>query len=203
MLSQEKLFFSNTKSNQQMRNMLHAFLVIMAIEMVIAIIIVHVLITSISSFLIISGIIVFLELFLAFYYIAPLLKSAHLLGKNGLTIRLGRYFKTTVPWKMIEKIEPVLVQVSTRDTLGLILFRKDENLYCMATNQSAYIVSLKSPVLVKTKDEGNPKSKSGMVTSIFINVDDSETFTKALKSYITNHDTKEIKTQESCQRSGF
>ncbi len=198
MLSQEKLFFSNTKSNQQMRNMLHAFLVIMAVEMVIAIIIVHVLTTSISSFLIISGIIVFLELFLVFYYIAPLLKSAHLLGKNGLTIRLGRYFKTTVPWKMIEKIEPVLVQVSTRDTLGLILFRKDENLYCMATNQSAYIVSLKSPVLVKTKDEGNPKSKSGMVTSIFINVDDSETFTKALKSYITNHDTKEIKTQESC-----
>jgi len=197
MLSQDKLFFSNTKSNQQMRNMLHAFLVIMAIEMVIAIIIVHVLTTSISSFLIISGIIVFLELFLVFYYIAPLLKSAHLLGENGLTIRLGRYFKTTVPWKMIERIEPVLVQVSTRDTLGLILFRKDESLYCMATNQSAYIVSLKSPVLVKTKNEDYPKSKRGMVTSIFINVDDSKAFAKALKSYITNHDTKEEKTQES------
>mgnify|MGYP006920754340 FL=1 len=67
----------------------------------------------------------------------------------------------------------------------------------MATNQSAYIVSLKSPVLVKTKNEDYPKSKRGMVTSIFINVDDSKAFAKALKSYITNHDTKEEKTQES------
>jgi ABC-2 type transport system ATP-binding protein len=197
MLSREKLLFSNTKSHQQMRNMLYAFMVIMAIEMVIAIIIVHVLTTNISSFLIISGIIIFAELFLVFYYIVPLLKSAHLLGENGLTICLGRYFKTTVPWKMIERIEPVLVQVSNRDTLGLILFRKDENLYCMATNQGGYVVSLISPMLVKVKDKDNPKSKRGMVTSIFINVDDNETFAKALKNYITNHDTEEIKTQES------
>ncbi len=197
MLSRDKLLFSNTKSNQQMRNMLHAFLVIMVIEMVIAIIIVHVLTTSISSFLIISGIIVFLELFLVFYYIAPLLKSAHLLGENGLTIRLGRYFNTTVPWNTIERIEPVSVQVSTMDTLGLILFREEENLYCMATNQGGYVVSLISPMLVKVKDKDNPKSKRGMVISIFFNVDDSETFAKALKSYITNHDSKEIKAQES------
>lgn len=87
--------------------------------------------------------------------------------------------------------------MSTRDTLGLILFRKEENLYCMATNQGGYVVSLISPMLVKVKDKDNPKSKRGMVTSIFINVDDNETFAKVLKNYITNHDTKEIKTQES------
>ena len=197
MLSQGKLLFSNTKSNQQMRNMLYAFLVIMVLETVLAIVIVHVLTTSISSFLIISGIIVFLELFLVFYYIVPLLRSAHLLGENGLTICLGRYFETKVPWSMIARIEPVSVQVSTKDSLGLMLFRKDEKLYCMASNQEAYLVALKSPVLVKAKSEGVSKSKRGMVTSIFINVDDSETFAKALKSFVTNHDTVEIKTQEA------
>ena len=151
-----------------MRTLLYAFLVIMAIEMVVVIFIVRVLTTSTSIFLIISGALVLVELFLVLYYIAPLLRSAHLLGENGLAICLGRYFKTTVPWKMIERIEPVSIQVSTKDTLGLILFRKEENLYCMATNQATYIVALKSPILVKAKSEDNPKSKRGMVTSIFI-----------------------------------
>jgi hypothetical protein len=58
--------------------------------------------------------------------------------------------------------------VSTKDSLGLMLFRKEENLYCMATNQAAYVVSLKSPMLVKEKYEDNCKSKRGMVTSIYI-----------------------------------
>lgn len=190
MLSRDKLRFSNTKSNQQMRNMLYAFLVIMAIEMVIAIIIVHILTTSISSFLIISGVIVFAELFLVLYYIAPLLRSAHFLDENVLTVCLGRYFKTTISWNTIERIEPVSVQVSTRDTLGLILFRKGENLYCMATNQAAYVVSLKSPLLVKAKCEGNP-SKRGMVTSIYINVDDSQAFDEVLKTCPINTEAQE------------
>lgn len=197
MPSHEKFVFSNTKSNQQMRNFLYAFLVIMAIEMVVAILIVRILTTSTSVFLAISSIIVFVDLFLVLYYIVPLLRSAHSLGENGLTIGLGRYFKTTVPWEMIERIEPVSIQVSTRDTLGLMLFRKEESFYCMATNQAAYMVSLKSPVLVKAKCEDNSKSKRGMITSIFINVDDKEAFDKTLKSYITNNDTKEVKPPES------
>jgi len=99
------------------------------------------------------------DLFLAFYYIAALLKSAHLLGENGLTICLGKRFKTTVPWKMIVRIKLVSTQVSTKDSLGLTLFRKEENLYCMRTNQVTHVVSLKSPLLVKAPCEDNPKVK--------------------------------------------
>lgn len=187
--------FSNTKSNQPMRNLLNAFLVIMAIEMVVVIFIVHLLTTSTSSFLIISGVIVCVDLFFL-YYVAALLRSAHLTGENGLTICLGRRFKTTVSWKMIKSIEPVSKQVSTKDNLGITLFRKEENLYCMGTNQATHVVSLKSPMLVKAKCEHNPQSKTGMVTSIFINVDDQEAFTKILKNFIVNNDTQEVKFQE-------
>lgn len=185
MLTHENLAFSNTKSNQQMRQFLHALLTIMAIEMVIAIIIIYILTTSISVFLMISSIIVFFDL-LIFYYTIVLLKSAHLLGENGLTICLGNRFKTTIPWKMIERIAPVSMQVSTKDSLGLTLFRKEENLYCMGTDQAAYVISLKRPILVKAKCEDNSKSKSGMVKSIYINVDDCEAFDKTLTSFIIN-----------------
>src|SRR5665647_1159661 len=67
----------------------------------------------------------------------------------------------------------------------------------MGTNQATHVVSLKSPMLVKAKCEDNPKSKRGMVTSIFINVDDKEAFEKTLKSYITDNDAKEVKAQDS------
>jgi len=196
MLSPENIVFSNTKSNQPMRNLLNAFLVIMAIEMVIAIFIVSVLTNSTSSFLIISLLIVLFDLIVLFYVVA-LLRSAHLLGENGLIICLGGRFKTTVPWKMIEKIEPVSKQVSTKDNLGVTLFRKEEDLYCMGTNQATHVVSLKSPMLVKAKCEDNSKSKRGMVTSIFINVDDQEAFAETLKSYLTDNDTQEVKAQDS------
>ena len=196
MLTPKNLIFSNTKRNQQMRNFNFAFLVIMAIEMVIAIFIVHILTTSRSWFLIVSSVIVLFDLIILFY-IAALLKSAHLLGENGLTICLGRYLKTTVPWKNIERIEPVSIQMSTKDILGLTLFRKEEDLYCMGTNQATHVVSLKSPILVKAKCVDNPKSKRGMVTSLFINVDDKEAFAKTLQSYITDNDIKEVKAQES------
>lgn len=196
MPTHENIVFSNTKSNKQMGTLLYTLLVIMAVEMIVVIFIVRVLTTSTSTFLIISGVIVLVELFLVLYYIVPLLRSAYLLGENGLTICLGRYFKTTVPWKMIEGIEPVSIQVSTKDALGLTLFRKEENLYCMAANQATYIIALKSPILVEAKSEDNPKSKRGMVTAIFINIDDEEAFNKAIKSYLTNN-TKEVKAKES------
>jgi len=195
MLYSETLRFSNTKSNQQMKNFNYAFLVIMAIETVLAIFIVNVLTNSIYSFLIISAIIVLLDLFLVLFYVSALLRSAHLLGENGLTICLGRRFKTTVPWEMIEKIAPVAIQVSTKDSLGLTLFRKEENLYCMGTNQATHVVSLKSPVIVKAKYQDNSRNKMGMVTSIYINVDDQEEFDKTLKSYVTENE--EVKAQES------
>ncbi len=196
MLAHENLVFSNTKSNQQMRNFNYVFLVIMIIEMVVAIFIVRVLTTSLSVFLIISGVIVLFDLFVL-YYIVALFKSAHLLGEHGLTICLGGRFKTTIPWKMIERIAPVSILVPTKDILGLALFRKEENLYCMGTNQATHIVSLKNPILVKAKCVDNPQSKRGMVTSILINVDDKEAFAKTLQSYITDNDTKEVKAQES------
>ena len=196
LVTHENHAFSNTKSNQQMRNFNYVFLVIMAIEMVVAIFIVRILTTSLSVFLIISGVIVLFDLFVL-YYIVALFKSAHLLGENGLTICLGGRFKTTIPWKMIERIAPVSKQVSTNDSLGLTLIRKEENLYCMGTNQAAYVVSLKNPILVKAKSEDNSQSKSGMVTSIFINVDDQEAFDKTIRSYITNNDTQEVKSQDS------
>lgn len=179
-----------------MRNFNYAFLVIMAIEAVVAIFIVRVLTTSISVFLIISSIIILFDLFLLFYIVA-LLRSAHLIGEHGLIICLGGRYKTTIPWKMIESIEPVSIQVSTKDSLGLTLFRKEENLYCMGTNKATHVVSLKSPMLVKAKCEDNPKSKRVMVTSIFINFDDKKAFEKTLKSYITDNDAKEVKVQDS------
>ncbi len=197
MLTRKNLLFSNTKNNQQMRTFTYALLVIMAIESVVAIFIVQVLTTSTAKFLIISGIIVLFDLFLIIYYVAALFRSAHSLGENGLTIRLGRYFKTTVPWIMIERIESVSIQVSRKDSLGLTLFRKEDNLYCIATNQVVYVVSLKSPLLVKAPCDDNPQSKRGMVTSIFINVDDPEAFEKALKSYLTANDHQAVKSQES------
>ncbi|MFA7077901.1 MAG: ATP-binding cassette domain-containing protein [Syntrophomonas sp.] len=132
------------------------------------------------------------DLFLAFYYVAALLRSAHLLGEKGLTICLGRRFKATVPWEMIERIAPVSIQVSTKDSLGLTLFRKEENLYCMGTNQATHIVSLKNLMMVKAPCEDNPKSKRGMVAAIFINVADQEAFDNTIKSYLTNNDTQEI-----------
>jgi len=179
-----------------MRNFIYAFLMIMAIEMVIAIFIVHALTTSRSWFLIVSSAIVLFDLILLCYIVA-LLRSAHLIGEHGLTICLGGRFKTTVPWKMIESIKPTSIQVSTNDILGLTLFRKEENLYCMGTNQATQVVSLKIPILVKAKGEDNHKSKRGLVTSIFINVDDKEAFAKTLQSYITNDDTKEVIAQDS------
>lgn len=197
MVFREYLAFSNTKNNQQMKNFLYSFLLIMAVELAVAIFIIRALTTSTLSFLIISGVIVLADLFLVLYYFAALLRSAHLLGANGLTICLGRRFKTTVPWKMIEKIAPASIQVSTRDSLGLTLFRKEENLFCMGTNKATHVVSLKNPILVKAKNEDNPQSKRGMVASIFINVDDQEAFDKTLENYITDIDSEEVKVQES------
>ena len=196
MQTPEKTVFSNTKSNQPMRSFIYAFLVIMALEMVAAIFIVRVLTTSTLGFLVISSVIVLFDLILVFYIVA-LLRSAHLIGENELTICLGGRLKTTIPWKMIDSITPISIQVSTSDILGLTLFRKEENLYCMGTNQATHVVSLKNSILVKAKCEDNPKSKSGMVTAIFINVDDQEGFDKTLKSYITDNDIKEVKAQES------
>jgi len=196
-LTRKNLLFSNTKNNQQMKTFTYALLVIMAIETVVAIFIVQVLTKSTAKFLIISGIIVLFDLFLVIYYVAALLRSAHSLGENGLTIRLGRYFKTTVPWIMIERIESVSIQVSRKDALGLTLFRKEENLYCMASNQAVYVFFLKSPLLVKAPCEYNPQSKRGMVTSIFINVDDPEAFEKALQNYLTANDPQAVKSPES------
>lgn len=192
MLSRKNLLFSNTKSNQQMKTFNYAFFVIASIELVVAIFIVRVLTTNTASFLIISGIIILVDLFFAFYYVAALLRSAHLLGEKGLTICLGRRFKTTIPWKMIEAIAPVATQMSTKDSLGLTLFRKEENLYCMGTNQATHIVSLKNLMMVKAPCEDNPKSKRGMVAAIYINVDDQEAFDNTIKSYLTNNDTQEI-----------
>lgn len=195
MLANEKLIFSNTRSNKPMRNLLNAFLVIMTIELVAVIFIIHIVITGIAAFLIISSIIVIFDLFLL-YYIAALLKSAHLLGEKGLTIRLGRRFNTTIPWEMIEKIEPVSVQVSTRDPLGLTLLRQGDNLYCLGANQAEYVISLKSPLLVKARSEDMPKSKRGMVASLFINVDNRGAFDETIQGYIKNN-TEEIKASKT------
>lgn len=194
MLSPENLRFSNTKCNQQMRNFLYAFLGIMTAETILAVFIVHVLSGSLSVFLIISSFIIFFDLFLL-YYTAELLKSSHVLTKNGLTICLGNRFKTTVPWEIIERIVPESKQVASNDNLGLVLFRKEEALYCMGTNQATHLISLKKPILVKAKHEDNPKHKKGMVTAIYINVDDKEAFTQTLSTYLTNNDPQEITAQ--------
>jgi ABC-2 type transport system ATP-binding protein len=191
-LTSKNLIFSNTKGNQQMITFTYAFLGIMAIEMVIAIFIVHILTTSIVSFTIVSSLIVLFDLIL-FFYILALLRSRHLLGEHGLTICLGRRFKTTIPWKMVESIEPVSIQMPTNDIIGLVLFREEENLYCMGINKATHIVSLKIPMLVKAVCKDNPKSKRGMVASIFINVDDNDAFAKALQNYITDNHNNDVK----------
>lgn len=169
-----------------MRNLLYAFLVMIALESVIAVFIIRVLTGSMKSFLIISAAYVSVAAFLVFYWIVPLLRSAHILDEKGFVIRLGRYIKTVVPRKMIERIETVSIPVTRKEPLGHYLYRKEENLYCLAKNQSVYKIALNRPLLVKAVSADNPKNKQGMVTAIFINVDDPEAFDKALKTYIAN-----------------
>ncbi|MEQ8200269.1 MAG: ABC transporter ATP-binding protein [Syntrophomonadaceae bacterium] len=168
-----------------MRNMLYAFLVMITLESVIAVFIIRVLTGNMRSFLIISAAYVSVAAFLV-YWIVSLLHSAHALDEKGFVICLGKYFKTVVPWKMIERIETVSIPVTRKEILGHSLYRKEENLYCLAKNQSVYRIALNSPLLVKAVSEDNPKNKQGMVTAIFINVDDPEAFDKALKTYIAN-----------------
>lgn len=186
--------FSNTKSNQPMRNLNYAFIVVMMLETVIAILVVRLLTASLPIFLTVSLLIVLLDLCLLYYSVA-LLKSAHVLGENELAVCLGRRFTATVPWEMVERIDPVSIQVSTKDSLGLVLFRKGEDLYCMGTSRATHVMAFKSPLLVKAKSQDN-SSKRGMVTSIYINVDDSQAFDKALKNCMPNNDAEEMKAQE-------
>ncbi|MGE5397760.1 MAG: hypothetical protein ACM3MK_09545, partial [Chitinophagales bacterium] len=103
MPSNEKILFSNTRSNQSMRSMSYAFLVMMGLESIIAVFIIHVLTKSTTSFLIISAAYISAGVFVVLYWIMPLLRSAHALDEKGLTIILGKYIKTVVPWKMIER----------------------------------------------------------------------------------------------------
>lgn len=182
--SYESLLFSNTRSNQSMRSLLYGFLVMIALESIIAVFIINVLTGSMKSFLIISAAYLSAGLFLVFYWIVPLLRSAHTLDEKGFIICLGRYFKTVVPREMIERIEPISIQVTRKEPMGHYLYRKEENLYCLAKNQSVYRVSLNRPLLVKAVSEDNPKNKQGLVTTIFIDVDDPQAFDKALKTYI-------------------
>jgi len=182
--SHEKLLFSNTRSNQSMRSLLYALLVMMAVESIVAVFIIRILTGSMTSFLIISAAYVSVGAFLVFYWIVPLLCSAHKLDEKVFVICLGKYFKTVVPRKMIERIEPVSIQVTRKEPMGYYLYRKEENLYCLAKNQSVYRIALNRPLLVKAVSEDNPKNKQGMVTAIFIDVDDAKTFDKALKTYI-------------------
>lgn len=184
--SHEKLLFSNTRSNQSMRSLLYAFLVMIVLESVIAVFIIRVLTGSMKSFLIISAAYVSVAAFLVFYWIVPLLRSVHTLDEKSFVVCLGRYCKTVVPCKMIERIETVSIQVTRGEPLGHYLYRKEENLYCLAKNQSVYRIALNRPLLVKAVSEDNPNNKQGMVTAIFINVDDPEAFDKALKTYIAN-----------------
>lgn len=182
----ERRLFSNTRSNQSMRSLLYAFLVMIALESVIAVFIIRVLTGSMKSFLIISAAYVSVAAFLVLYWIVPLLRSAHTLDEKGFVICLGKYFKTVVPRKMIERIETVSIQVTRKEPMGHYLYRKEENLYCLAKNQSVYRIALNRPLLVKAVSEDNRKNKQGMVTAIFVNVDDQEAFDKALKTYVAN-----------------
>lgn len=169
-----------------MRSTCYGFLTVMAIESIVMIFIVHVLTNRTSTFIIITAFIVLFDLLLVYYLIVSLFRSAHRLDTNGLMIRLGTRFRMTVPWQMIAHIKPAAIQVSTKDMLGITLYRKEEALYCMGTNLATHMIALNHPTLVKAPSEENSRSKKGMVTSIFINVDDKDAFEETLAAYLTD-----------------
>ena len=192
----EKHAFSNTSNNAQMRNFIYAFLVIMTIESILFIVIINVIIASIITGIIISMIIILLDLILIFKFIVPLLRSANFIGENGLTVCLGGRFKQMIPWNIILNITSVSDSILTKDNLGLILFRSEDDLYCMGGSKATHVITLKNPLVVKAKSEYNAKNKKGMVTRIFINVDNAENFNKKLHDYMKINNIREGETEK-------
>lgn len=181
--------FTNTKSNTQIKSFLNTLLIIMAIELAIAIGIIWILTSSLLSFLAIAAIVVFLEIFIVVYYFQATLNSAHRLDDTGIILQVGRHFKRRIPWTYIETIIPISKSVKSDDFLNISVLRENESFYCLGGKQTDYLILLKTPLLVKAKSK-DTSGKKGLVSEIFINVDDKDLFADNLARYINDNSVK-------------
>ena len=178
--------FTNTKSNTQIKPFLNTLSIIMAIELAIAIGIIWILTSSLPSFLAIAAIVVFLEVFILVYYFQATLNSAHRLDDTGIILQVGRYFKQRIPWTYIEAIVPISKSVKSDNFLNISVLRENESFYCLGGKQTDYLIVLKTPLLVKAKSK-DTSGKKGLVSEIFINLDDKDLFADNLAKYINDN----------------
>ena len=181
-MEQKNIKFTNSKNNSNMQTFLTALLAIIAVELIIAVIIVFVLINELSSRIIVTAVLLLLEAYVI-YTVLALRNSAHKINNNGLLLQLGT-FRLCLPWQIIFALEPVsTIALPSADTVGRILLRQKNTLFCLCDNQNIFKLHLKEPLEVKAKDAANPQNKQGLVDAIYFNVDNYHEFDEIVAAY--------------------
>lgn len=176
MSGQDRAVFFNTGKSATVRQFVYGLIAIICLEYIIAGVIIYFVVPAGWPLLLAVTLLFCLLLFVA-YGFAGILRSAHLVSGDLLSLRMGRWFSCRLPLALIAAVERhSLSSLPKPDMLGITCTRAGEILYCLSRPGDVCRIQLTEPVMVKAPAAEDRRNKRGLVREILINVDEPEKF---------------------------